>query len=90
MKLLSFVIPCYGSENTIEAVYKEIAAKVAERPDHDYEIVAVNDCSPDRVLSVLYRLNRQDPKFKVVNLARNLNRHGGKDRKADEESRSAS
>ena len=76
MKLLSFVIPCYGSENTIEAVYKEIAAKVAERPDHDYEIIAVNDCSPDRVLSVLYRLNRQDPKFKVVNLARNMNRPG--------------
>ena len=76
MILLSFVIPCYGSENTIEAVYKEIASKVAEKNDYDYEIVAVNYCSPDRVLSVLYHLNAQDQKLKVVNLARNMNRPG--------------
>ena len=76
MTLISFVIPCYGSENTIEAVYNEIASKVAEKPEYDYEIVAVNDCSPDGVLSVLYHLNRKDPKFKIVNLARNMNRPG--------------
>lgn len=76
MTLISFVIPCYGSENTIEAVYNEIASKVAERAEYDYEIVAVNDCSPDGVLSVLYHLNEKDPKFKVVNLARNMNRPG--------------
>ena len=76
MTLISFVIPCYGSENTIEAVYNEIASKVAEKPEYDYEIVAVNDCSPDGVLSVLYHLNEKDPKFKVVNLSRNMNRPG--------------
>lgn len=76
MKLLSFVIPCYGSEKTIEAVYNEIASKVAEKNEYDYEIIAVNDCSPDGVLSVLYHLNEKDPKFKVVNLSRNMNRPG--------------
>jgi len=76
MTLLSFVIPCYGSENTIEAVYKEIASKVAEKNEYDYEVIAVNDCSPDGLLSVLYHLNSLDSKFKVVNLARNMNRPG--------------
>lgn len=76
MKLLSFVIPCYGSEKTIEAVYNEIASKVAEKNEYDYEIIAVNDCSPDGVLSVLYHLNEKNPKFKVVNLSRNMNRPG--------------
>lgn len=76
MTLLSFVIPCYGSENTIESVYNEIASKVAEKNEYDYEIIAVNDCSPDGVLSVLYHLNEKDPKFKVVNLSRNMNRPG--------------
>ncbi len=76
MILLSFVIPCYGSEKTIESVYEEISSKVAERPEYDYEIIAVNDCSPDNVLSVLYHLNARDGKFKVVDLARNMNRLG--------------
>ncbi|MBP5586243.1 MAG: glycosyltransferase [Lentisphaeria bacterium] len=76
MILLSFVIPCYGSEKTIESVYKEISSKVAEKPEYDYEIIAVNDCSPDGVLSVLYHLNAQNNKFKVINLARNMNRLG--------------
>ena len=73
---LSFVIPCYGSENTIETVYNEIVEKIGEKTDHDYEIIAVNDCSPDGVLSVLHHLNARDPKFKIINLARNMNRPG--------------
>ena len=76
MSKISFVIPCYGSENTIEAVCNEIAAKVAERTDYDYEIVAVNDCSPDGVLSVLHHLHDRNAKCKIVNLARNMNRPG--------------
>ena len=40
---LSFVIPCYRSENTIETVVQEIRETVATRPGTDYEIVLVND-----------------------------------------------
>jgi len=76
MKLLSFVIPCYGSENTIEQVTTEIAAKVAERPEFDYEIVCVNDCSPDAVWSVLMHLHERNPKIKLLNLSKNMNRPG--------------
>ena len=43
-KLLSFVIPCYRSELTIEKVYREIVDTVAEREYYDYEVIAVNDC----------------------------------------------
>ena len=52
-KLISFVIPCYGSEQTISFVTREIHEKLAERPEYDYEIIAVNDCSPDHVWDVL-------------------------------------
>ncbi len=73
--LLSFVIPCYRSELTIEKVYNEIVETVAERPQYDYEIIAVNDCSPDNVLGVLLKIAEEDPKFKVVDLTKNFGKH---------------
>lgn len=75
MALLSFVIPCYRSENTIEKVVEEIIKTVNERPEYDYEIIAVNDCSPDNVLEVLKVLSNKNRRIKVVNLARNMGKH---------------
>lgn len=49
MEKLSFVIPCYGSETTIEIVVNEIRDTLRQRPEYDYEIILVNDCSPDNV-----------------------------------------
>ena len=73
--LLSFVIPCYRSEFTIQKVYNEIVATVSERKEYDYEIIAVNDCSPDGVLNILIKLASEDPKFKVINLVKNMGKH---------------
>ncbi len=72
MTLLSFVIPCYRSEHTIEAVVREIISTVGRREGYDYEIVAVNDCSPDGVFEVLKRLARENKKIKVLNFAMNM------------------
>ena len=44
MKTISFVIPCYASEGSVALVMEEIRQTVAEKPEFDYEIVAVNDC----------------------------------------------
>ena len=74
-KLISFVIPCYRSENTIEKVYDEIIETVSQRPEYDYEIITVNDCSPDDVLSVLKSIAAKDSKFKVIDLAKNFGKH---------------
>lgn len=73
--MLSFVIPCYRSEETIEQVYREISDVMALRPEYDYEIIAVNDCSPDHVLQVLKDLAEKDHRFKVVDLAKNFGKH---------------
>lgn len=74
--LLSFVIPCYRSENTIKDVYEEIVNAVSQRPEYDYEIIAINDCSPDGVLSRLKEIAEADQKFKVIDLAKNFGKHG--------------
>ena len=73
--LISFVIPCYRSELTIAKVYDEIVTVLSQRPEYDYEIVAVNDCSPDNVLDVLKKIASDDVKFRVVDLAKNFGKH---------------
>ncbi len=75
MCLLSFVIPCYRSENTIQLVIDEIIETVKKRSGYDYEIIAVNDNSPDSVYEVLKRLAQKNDKIKIVNLARNMGKH---------------
>ena len=72
---LSFVIPCYRSENTIETVVQEIRDTVATRSGTDYEIVLVNDCSPDGVWQVIKRLAASDSHIKGICLAKNFGQH---------------
>ncbi len=76
MKKISFVIPCYRSERTIETVVAEIRETVSTRAqDFDYEVVLVNDSSPDNVWQVIQKLAAADPKIKGVCLAKNFGQH---------------
>ena len=49
---------------------------MSEKPDIDYEIIAVNDSSPDDVLTVLKELAEKDKRVMVVDLAKNVGKHG--------------
>lgn len=75
MTLLSFVIPCYRSENIIKDVIDEIISIVSQRPEYSYEIIAVNDCSPDNVYDVLSGMAAKNNKIKVINFAKNMGKH---------------
>ncbi|SHM54973.1 undecaprenyl-phosphate 4-deoxy-4-formamido-L-arabinose transferase [Fibrobacter sp. UWR3] len=72
---LSFVIPCYRSENTIGTVVQEIRDTIATRSGTDYEIVLVNDCSPDNVWQVIKQLAAEDCHIKGICLAKNFGQH---------------
>lgn len=76
MKTISFIIPCYGSEKTIEIVINEIKEKIKEKEEYDYEIIAVNDKSPDNVWGILKAISQKDEKIKIISLAKNMNRPG--------------
>lgn len=74
MKKVSFVIPCYRSEKTVEHVVAEIKSTMAES-GYKYEIVLVNDCSPDNTMSTIRRLCESDNKIKGIGFARNFGQH---------------
>ncbi len=72
---LSFVIPCYRSENTIGIVVQEIRDTIVTRPGTDYEIILVNDCSPDNVWQAIKQLAAEDCHIKGICLAKNFGQH---------------
>ena len=72
---ISFVIPCYRSANTIIQVLKEIEDKMNERPDTIYEVITVNDSSPDNVLQVLKEYAETHSWLRVVDFTKNFGQH---------------
>lgn len=75
MTKISFVIPCYRSENTIASVVDEIKTTISSRKEYDYEIILVNDSSPDNVYGVIKDLATSDSKIKGIDLAKNFGQH---------------
>lgn len=71
MEKISYVIPCYRSENTIGRVVAEIQGIMQSLQEYDYEIILVNDYSPDHVWNTIKELCK-DKRIKGVCLAKNF------------------
>ena len=71
--LLSVVIPVYGSQAYLEQTIAELVAVLA--PLRPFEIVLVNDGSPDGVQEVIERLHARDPRVRYVEVGRNRGQH---------------
>jgi putative glycosyltransferase len=71
---LSVVTTLYTSETTIEEFVRRSAA-AARAITPDYEIVMVDDGSPDGSLTIAIRLAGTDARLKVVELSRNFGHH---------------
>ena len=72
---ISLVIPCYRSENTIETVLQEIEATMSKRPVFTYQIVLVNDSSPDNLSKKLGELVGRFRNVDVVEFTKNFGQH---------------
>lgn len=76
MKKVSFVIPCYRSALTIGNVVKEIQDTMQSLTQYSYEIILVNDCSPDETFDVITALCKENGNICGVDLAKNFGQHG--------------
>lgn len=74
-RLVSFVIPCYRSAQTIGRVVEEIDTTMKGMSGYEYEIVLVNDASPDDTFEVIRALCAERNDICGVNLARNFGQH---------------
>jgi len=75
MKLISFVIPCYRSGATLPGVIREIKDTMEKQENCEYEIVLVNDSSPDDTFDVIKKICSENSNITGINLARNFGQH---------------
>lgn len=76
MEKISFVIPCYRSALTLEGVVEEVRTTMETMKEkYTYELILVNDCSPDDTFGVIRKLAKQYDEIIGVNLAKNFGQH---------------
>ena len=72
--MISIVSPVYRAEKILPILISEINL-VMERIGEDYEIILVDDRSPDNSWEVMKVLSSQNPKIKSIRLSRNFGQH---------------
>lgn len=72
---LSIVATLYRSAQYIEEFCRRASSAARQRDGDDYEIVLVNDGSPDDSLELAIHLCESDPHVIVVDLSRNFGHH---------------
>jgi glycosyltransferase involved in cell wall biosynthesis len=72
---ISYVIPCYHSEQTLAGVVDEIDETMRKLADDEYEIVMVNDGSGRETWEEIRRLCQERAGRKGYDLARNFGQH---------------
>lgn len=70
-KKVSIIVACYKDELAIPDMHKRLI-KVFSDLNIDYEIIFVNDCSPDNSLSVICEISKHDTNVTGINHARNF------------------
>lgn len=68
---LSVVSPCYGAPTLLRELVRQITETVVQLTD-SYEIILVEDCSPDNSRDIIRELCAQDSHVKGVFLSRNF------------------
>jgi len=65
MKKISYIIPCFNAENYIsrclESVYNQ------NLPLTDFEVICVNDCSPDNMIQIVEKFQKQYDNLILIN-----------------------
>ena len=73
MKKISVTIPTYNDEKCVPVMYDRLTKVFAEKlPQYDYEIIFVDDYSPDNTREVIREYCAKDKRVKAVFNARNF------------------
>ena len=70
----SIVIPVYGSSKVLKTLYKRIN-NVFVDISNNYEIIFIEDCSPDNVWDVILDISSFDKRVRALKLSKNFGQH---------------
>jgi len=72
---LSIVIPVYGSELILPRLAQRLEEVLTPLYGEGFEVILINDCSPDNSYDVMRKLAAIYPWWKVINLRKNAGQH---------------
>ncbi|WP_099159773.1 glycosyltransferase family 2 protein [Virgibacillus ndiopensis] len=72
--LISVVVPVYGCKTCLQELCNRVVATIEAIPAQ-FEIILVNDASPDDAWDTIKHLSRTDKRIKGMDLARNFGQH---------------
>jgi glycosyltransferase involved in cell wall biosynthesis len=75
--LISVIVPAFNEELCIEELARRLTLVFVDNPKYDFETLIVENGSTDRTWDLLKTIHVQDPRFKVIRLARNFRMDGG-------------
>ncbi|MCD7867807.1 MAG: glycosyltransferase family 2 protein [Clostridiales bacterium] len=75
MSLYSVVVPVFNSEHMLRELYTRIRKVFEEEIREDFELILVDDNSKDDSFSVMKALRKEDPRVKIIQMARNFGQH---------------
>lgn len=76
-KLISIVVPAYNEQDNVDELAKRLQAVFALNSSYDFEVIIVENGSLDNTYEKLCAVNRDDQRFKILQLARNFRMDGG-------------
>lgn len=71
---ISVVVPVYGSDEALRELHRRVAASLAKITSA-FELVFVNDASPDNAWQVIQQLASEDNRVRGLNLSRNFGQY---------------
>lgn len=71
---ISVVIPVYGCRTCLAELYLRLKATL-ETINPNFEIIMVNDASPDNAWETIVEMAKKDTRVKGINLSRNFGQH---------------
>ncbi len=76
-QLVSVVIPAYNETDCVDELARRLTLVMDAEPAYDFEIIVVENGSVDDTWDKLLAIHARDPRFRVVQLARNFGMDGG-------------
>lgn len=76
-QLISVVIPAYNESECVDELARRLRGVMETESRYDFEIIVVENGSADDTWDKLNRIHDADPRFKIVQLARNFKMDGG-------------
>lgn len=76
-KLISIIVPAYNESDCVDELARRLKLVFASEPQYDFECVIIENGSTDDTFEKLLRINAEDSRFKILQLARNFRMDGG-------------